>query len=178
MIYADPAWTYRNKKTGGSMKSGASSKYITMSVDEICELPIKEISHKNCVLFLWITQPIMLDNNFGTPHRILNEWGFKTVTMMNWDKDGGGWGFWFRTDNEYLIVAIKGKVKAFHSKYRNIVRHKRLGHSVKPDRFREIIEEVTKQFGKNKKMIELFARRHPMKKDYARKWDYFGDQYK
>jgi hypothetical protein len=41
-----------------------------------------------------------------------------------------------------------------------------------------MVEELTKQFGKNRKMIELFARKHPSKKHYARKWDYFGKEYK
>lgn len=174
VIYADPPHAYKNKKTGGAMASGVSSKYITMEVDEICELPIKEISNKNSVCFLWITTPL-IDNGL----RILEEWGFKYKTFIVWDKqDSGGWGFWFRTATEILLLGVKGNIKAFRSRRTNVLRHKRIGHSVKPDIFREIIEESTKQFGKNKKMIELFARKHQLKKDYVKKWDYFGKDYK
>ena len=35
VIVADPPWQYRNKNTGGSMKSGSSAKYPTMSLEEI-----------------------------------------------------------------------------------------------------------------------------------------------
>lgn len=31
VIYTDPPWQYKNKKTGGSMKSGAAYHYETMS---------------------------------------------------------------------------------------------------------------------------------------------------
>lgn len=178
VIYSDPPYEYRNKKTGGGMNSGSSSKYVTMNIDQICELPVKDLSHKKAVLFCWITTPLLVYNNFEYPHRIFEEWGFKAVTMMTWDKDGGGWGFWFRTDTEHIIIGTKGDVRAFRSRLRNIVRHKKMGHSVKPDIFREHIEKSTTQFGKNRKMIELFARKHPQKKDYARKWDYFGSEYK
>ena len=174
IIYADPPHEYKNKKTGGGMESGVSSKYATMTEDEISALPIRAISKDNAVCFLWVTTPLM-ENGF----RILEAWGFKYKTFIVWDKqDSGGWGFWYRTATEFLLVGVKGKVKAFHSNRTNVVRHKRIGHSVKPDIFREIVEESTKQFGKNKKMIELFARKHPSKKDYARKWDYFGQEYK
>lgn len=40
VIYADPPWEYRNKKTGGSMKSGSLSKYETLTVEEICAMNI------------------------------------------------------------------------------------------------------------------------------------------
>jgi len=174
VLYCDPPHEYKNLRTGGGMESGVSSKYITMSLDEICELPVPNIAHKNSVCFLWITTPL-IENGF----RILEAWGYKYKTLIVWDKsDSGGWGFWVRTATEVLLIGVKGKVKAFHSKRTNVIRHKRIGHSVKPDLFREFVEELTKQFGKNKKMIELFARRHPLKKDYAKKWDYFGLEYK
>ena len=65
IIYADPPWSYKNKRTGGSMKSGASSKYPTMSVDDICDLPVKDIAHENSVLFLWATVPLLPEERHG-----------------------------------------------------------------------------------------------------------------
>lgn len=52
IIYADPSWSYRNKKTGDGMSSGSENKYPTLSLDEIVNIPIKNISDKNSVLFL------------------------------------------------------------------------------------------------------------------------------
>lgn len=177
VFYADPAWEYKNKKTGGGMNSGASSKYKTMSTDEICEVPIRDHSEKNSVLFLWCTTPLIQEG-----FRVMEEWGFKYKTMIVWikeskDLDVTGWGFWFRTATEVLLLGVKGKVEAFHSLRTNVIRHQKMGHSVKPDIFRKIIEESTTQFGKKRKMIELYARSHPNKKEYKRKWSYYGDQY-
>ena len=38
IIYADPPWSYKNKNTGDSMKSGSLAKYPTMTINEICKL--------------------------------------------------------------------------------------------------------------------------------------------
>ena len=53
VIYADPAWTFNNKRTGGSMVSGAAAHYRVMGVEQICALPIEMIAADDCVLFMW-----------------------------------------------------------------------------------------------------------------------------
>ncbi len=54
LIYADPAWQFSNKKTGGSMKSGAAHHYkSTMSVDELKAMPIDDIAADDCILVMW-----------------------------------------------------------------------------------------------------------------------------
>lgn len=57
IIYADPPWTY--EKTGGTKSSRGMAKqfYQTMSVDDIKNLPVKNLSENDCVLFLWVTYP-------------------------------------------------------------------------------------------------------------------------
>ncbi len=57
IIYADPPWYMRNDNYGhiGSTKLsgfGASSRYPTMSCEDICKLPIKKITDTNCALLL------------------------------------------------------------------------------------------------------------------------------
>ncbi len=75
VIYADPPWSYNNKRTGGSMKSGAVSKYPTMSLEDICDMSIP--SDKNAVLFLWATVPLLPE-----AFTVMNAWGFKYKTMI------------------------------------------------------------------------------------------------
>lgn len=102
VIYADPPWEYRNKKTGGSMKSGAESKYSTMSVDEICNLKIP--AAKDSVLFLWCTVPMI---NEGL--KVMSSWGFKYKTMILWRKIMSlGMGFWWRGQCEILLFGVRG----------------------------------------------------------------------
>ena len=56
IIYSDPAWSYNDKQDTPQL-GGAAKHYNTMSLSEICSLPVDEISEKNSVLFLWVTSP-------------------------------------------------------------------------------------------------------------------------
>ena len=45
VIYADPPWSYENKKTGRALDNtganmAAEDKYDTMSLDDLCALPV------------------------------------------------------------------------------------------------------------------------------------------
>ena len=53
IIYADPPWRYEQSKVQGS----AEKHYPTMSIEQLCALPVKEIADKDCILFLWATFP-------------------------------------------------------------------------------------------------------------------------
>ena len=52
IIYADPPWRYECKRTGA-----AEHHYPTMSIDELCALPVERLAEKDCLLFLWATFP-------------------------------------------------------------------------------------------------------------------------
>ncbi len=161
IIYADPPWSYRNKNTGGSMKSGAIAKYPTMTTDEICQLPIRDITAKDSVLFLWATVPLIQD-----AFKVMEAWGYKYKTMLTWRKIMSlGMGFWFRGQTEHLLLGVKGKVKAFRIQKANFVECKVLKHSQKPQQFRDLIEMT----GLNPK-IELFARQK------TEGWDVWGNE--
>ncbi len=161
IIYADPPWQYRNKHTGGSLTSGALSKYPVLSTDDICALPIGFLTDKNCALFLWATVPMIQD-----AFKVMEAWGFKYKTMLFWRKImSWGMGFWYRGQVEICLLGIKGKVKAFRIQKANIVQAKVREHSRKPDEFYELIEMTGLQ-----PRIELFARK---KRDG---WDCWGNE--
>lgn len=165
IIYVDPPWKYRNKKTGGSMSSGSESKYLTMALDEICNLPIADIAYKNCVLFLWATVPLMPE-----AFQVMKVWGFEYKTMITWRKIMSlGMGFWFRGQCEHLLFGIKGKIKAFRLQESNFIQCKVLKHSQKPKEFRQLIERATINMIKRNK-IELFARQK------TEGWDVWGNE--
>jgi len=161
-ILADPPWQYRNKKTGGSMKSGSAFKYLTMSTKEICNLSvIKEISAKDSVLFLWATIPMLQD-----AFKVMDSWGFVYKTSIIWRKIMSlGMGFWFRGQCEICLVGIKGKIKAFRCQKANFIQSKARKHSQKPEEFFNLIEPVISY-----PAIELFAR------ERREKWDSWGNE--
>ena len=96
VLYADPPWDYGGKsqfdKTLNKnlnpdyqkriFLSTSSFKYPTMKFNELVELPIKNITADNCILFLWSTNPHLEQAiNLG------KRWGFeyKTVAFV-WNK--------------------------------------------------------------------------------------------
>lgn len=157
VIYADPPWRFGNKKTGGSMKSGAEAHYKTMSVDEVCGLPVSDICADDCVLFMWwvASQP---EEALG----VMESWGFKLKTMsgFNWvkftkhGKYDFGMGFWTRAGSELCLIATKGKPKKVSGSVRSVVPAPKKKHSQKPDRVRDRIVELCGDVPR----IELFAR--------------------
>lgn len=108
VIYADPPWSYRNKKT----RAAADRHYSTMTIEEIKALPVADIADENCVLFLWATFP-MLPEALET----IRAWGFqyKTAAFV-WAKrnrrsPGWFWGLgnWTRSNPEVCLLAVRGR---------------------------------------------------------------------
>jgi N6-adenosine-specific RNA methylase IME4 len=190
--YVDPPYQFDNKHTGGGMKSGSADHYMTMGIDHICEMPVQEHSEDNAILFLWV--PTSLSSEYGT--QIMKAWDFKFKGKLYWNKDkilypdvikynldnrikealirkDAGWGYYFQGKVEELWFGIRGKVPAFRNRLPNVIFHPRIGHSVKPDIFRRIVEDqFSESFGKKRKMIEGFAR----EAKYKTKWSYFGNE--
>jgi len=161
IIYADPPWSYRNKKTGGSMASGSMAKYPTMSLQEIKSLPISDIAAKDSVLFLWATTPLLPE-----AFEVMKAWGYHYKTSLYWRKIMSlGMGFWFRGQVEQLLFGIKGKIKAFRIQKVNFIQTKALRHSQKPREFRKLIEQTGLL-----PRIELFARQK------TEGWDVWGNE--
>lgn len=110
IIYADPPWRYEQRKVQGA----AENHYPTMSIDELCALPVPELASKDCALFLWATFPQLPE-----ALRLIRAWGFryKTVAFV-WLKRNRkspswfyGMGYWTRSNAEICLLATKGKPK-------------------------------------------------------------------
>lgn len=191
VIYADPPWSYDNKKTGRALNGtgqnmAADDKYFTMSLDELCNMPIKQIVDKDCILFMWAVVPMMPE-----AFKVLQAWGFTYKTMLTWRKImSQGLGYWFRGQCEHLLVAKKGSPKAFRQQVCNYyqseydlindhVHQQKVGsHSQKPHYFRELISKAVSVSFENPKKLELFARsRDGFFPDYEYEgWDVYGNE--
>jgi N6-adenosine-specific RNA methylase IME4 len=151
VIYADPAWSY-NDKQETPMLGGAAKHYNTMSVSEISNLPVKYISEKNSVLFLWVTSPLLED-----AFQVINAWGFKYKTSFIWDKVKHNMGHYNSVRHEILLIATKGSCVPDNKKLYDSVQciERNDNHSEKPIEFLNIIDDIY-QYG-NK--IEMFCRK-------------------
>lgn len=169
IIYADPPWQFNNRKTGGSMKSGAASQYDVMTLDEIKELPIHGITADDCVMVMWwvASQPQKAID-------LANAWGFtiKTMTGFNWvkltkkGKPFFGMWFWTRAGSECALIATKGKPKPSSHSVRSVRAAKVGKHSEKPAEFRDDVVQLCGDLPR----IELFAR------ERAEGCDAFGNE--
>lgn len=185
IIYADPAWSFKTYSEKGKEKKSAENHYNTMSIEDIYKLPIQDIAADDCVLFLWVTNP-MLKEGLETIER----WGFKYKTVgFNWFKknkiaDSWFWGlgYWTRSNTELCLIATKGNISRISKSVHQIIDSEDNGsldgfdsfqivskierHSAKP---RIVREKIVELLG-NLPRIELFAREN------FDGWDSWGNE--
>jgi len=153
VIYADPPWKYNEQQHvdfGNVQETVLGTHYPSMSMQELCDLPVKEMLEDDAVLFLWVTSPL-LEESF----QIIKAWGFKYKTSMVWDKVKHNVGNYVSVRHEFVLICTKGSATPDNKKLHNSVqRIERTKHSRKPEKFREIIDDIY-TYGNR---IELFAR--------------------
>jgi N6-adenosine-specific RNA methylase IME4 len=141
IIYADPPWKYQDKGCNGNCKA----HYKTMSIKELCELPIKDLADDNCVLFLWATYPMLKE-----ALQLIDSWGFKYKSIaFQWIKKNKkgvgnfyGLGRWTRGNTEPCFIAVKGKPQRLSKSIFQIIESPLREHSRKPDIVRQRIIEL------------------------------------
>jgi N6-adenosine-specific RNA methylase IME4/ParB-like chromosome segregation protein Spo0J len=159
VIYSDPAWSYNDKQDTPQL-GGAAKHYDTMSVTEICKLPVNDISEKNSVLFLWVTSPLLED-----AFTVIKAWGFKYKTSFVWDKVKHNMGHYNSVRHEMLLIATKGSCtpdnKKLYDSVQSIERND--NHSEKPIEFLNIIDDLYSYGNK----LEMFCRNIKKEKWYG-----------
>ena len=149
VIYADPPWSYGN--TMPDYMGVQDDHYPVMKIREIAELPVRDMTADDAVLFLWVTSPI-LEESFD----IVRSWGFRYKASFVWDKVRHVMGHYNSVRHELLLVCTRGSclpdVARLFDSVQSIERGK---HSQKPEEFREIIDTIYP----HGRRIELFARR-------------------
>lgn len=164
VIYADPPWKYGDTMSGLDEYGygiAAEKHYITMSIDELCFMPINEKTEKDAVLFLWTTSP-MLEDAF----KVIKAWGFKYKTSFVWDKIKHNMGHYNSVRHEFLLVCTKGSCTPDANKLFDSVQmiERSKEHSEKPEEFRQIIDTLYT----HGKKLEMFARKK------VDGWDHYG----
>lgn len=166
VIYADPPWRYQDKKCNGA----CALHYDTMKIQDIKDLPVKELAAKDCVIFMWITYPMLKEGI-----ELMEAWGFKYKTIgFQWiklNKSGKGkffgLGRWTRGNKEACFIGTRGKPSRKSNKVSQIIEEVIGPHSQKPEVVRDKIREL---MGAELNYIELFARQH------SEGWDCWGNE--
>lgn len=165
VIYADPPWRYDRKRGKGV----AEDHYPTMTIEEICNLPVEELADEDCILFLWTTFPQLLE-----AFKVIKAWGFRYKTLgflwVKLNKKADTWfmgtGSWTRSNAELCLIATKGKPKRMNFSVHQLIISRIEKHSKKPQEAREKIETLMGEVPR----IELFAR------EKAPGWDVWGNE--
>lgn len=165
VILADPPWPYQVYDHDTGHGRSAEAHYNTMSIDDICALPVDELADDNCALFMWCVWPSMFEcrGRESYPERVMNAWGFEYKTKAwSWVKLNKnsmglftGMGFYTRANDEPCLLAVKGSMPVSAHDVMGIIMSPIREHSRKPD----------EQYGKIERLypegpyLELFARR-------------------
>ncbi len=157
IIYADPPWTFKTYSAKGKEKKSAECHYHCMTIEDIYNLPIENIADDSCVLFLWVTFPLLQEGL-----ETIRRWGFSYKTVaFNWvkkNKKSDSWfwglGYWTRSNSELCLLATKGRPARNSRSVHQICDERVMQHSKKPPEIRDKIVELCGDVPR----IELFAR--------------------
>ncbi len=146
VIVVDPPWDYAKRKADPTQRGALP--YASMSLEDIQLLPVPELSHDDCILWLWTTNAHM-PHAFG----IAESWGFKHKTILTWLKDRLGTGDWLRGKTEHCLMCVKGKPTVTLTNQTTAIHGPVREHSRKPDEFYELVNRLCPG-----SKVELFAR--------------------
>ena len=148
IIYADPPWQYKVYSRKGLGRS-AESHYPTMTIEDICALPVDKLADRDCALFLWVTIAfVWVEQN-------------KKADSLFW-----GMGHWTRSNAEFCILATKGNPKRVSASVHQVILSHIERHSKKPQEARDRIVQLMGDLPR----VELFAR------EKYDGWDAWGNE--
>lgn len=169
-ILADPPWQFVNRTGKVAPEHRRLSRYGTMSLQEICALPVDRITAPTAHLYLWVPNALLPEGI-----QVLQAWGFTYKSNIIWHKvrkdggsDGRGVGFYFRNVTEMILFGTRGKnarTLAPGRRQVNYLATRKREHSRKPDEQYEIIESCSPG-----PYLELFAR------GVRKGWSTWGNQ--
>lgn len=157
-ILADPPWRFQNRTGKMAPEHRRLSRYGTMDLDEIRELPVKDVAADPAHLYLWVPNALLPDGL-----AVMKAWGFDYKSNIVWHKirkdggsDGRGVGFYFRNVTELVLFGTRGKNARTLAPGRtqvNLLGTRKREHSRKPDEFYDIVEACSRG-----PRLEIFAR--------------------
>lgn len=168
-ILADPPWQFQNRTGKMAPEHKRLSRYSTITLEDIKEIPVSVVAAENSHLYLWVPNALLKEGL-----EVMEAWGFQYKTNIIWHKirkdggpDGRGVGFYFRNTTEMVLFGVRGKLRTLKSGRTqvNIIKSRKREHSRKPDELYDIIEECSPG-----PYLELFAR------GKREGWDQWGNE--
>ena len=169
-ILADPPWQFANRTGKMAPEHKRLSRYATLTLEKIKEIPVAVACAEQAHLYLWIPNALLREGL-----DVMDAWGFTYKTNIVWHKirkdggpDGRGVGFYFRNTTELVLFGVRGSLRTLKPGRTqvNILKTQKREHSRKPDELYELIERCSPG-----PYLELFARGK-----HSKKWKVWGDE--
>ena len=148
-VLADPPWQFQNRTGKMAPEHKRLSRYGTMTLPEICGLPVEAVAADTAHLYLWVPGSLLPE-----ALTVCGEWGFDYKALLTWVKPGLGLGNYWRVATEHIVFGVRGRLDTQAKDLRNWFNAPRARHSAKPDEFYELVERASPG-----PYIDLFARR-------------------
>lgn len=154
LIMADPPWSFKTRSPKGVTAKGAGGQYACQDIDWIKALPVQGVAARNCLLWLWATNP-MLPQAF----EVMASWGFTFKTAGHWakrtkhGKAAFGTGYILRCAGEPFLIGTRGTVRTTRAT-RSVIEGPVREHSRKPDEAFAAAEALLP----GARRLELFSR--------------------
>lgn len=157
-VMADPPWRFQNRTGKVAPEHRRLDRYSTLSLDDICALPVQDVVADDAHLYLWVPNALLPDGM-----RVMEEWGFRYVSNIVWAKrrkdggpDGRGVGFYFRNVTELILFGVRGRMRTLPPARSqvNMIETRKREHSRKPDEQYGLIEACSPG-----PYLEMFARK-------------------
>lgn len=151
VLYVDPPWRH---DTSIDDSRRIDNDFPTMSLEELCALPVAGLATEDAILFVCATNPLLKQAIAA-----IDAWGFTYQSNVAWDKEVIGLGWWLRSQHELLLIATRGDMPhpPAHARPPSVIRERRREPHRKPDRAYELIEQMYPELRK----VELFLRGKP-----------------
>lgn len=177
-IVADPPWPYATSTSGRfampkpihdiGQRGVETMGFDTMSVADLCALPVKAAAERDAHLYLWTTNAFVVE-----AHEIARAWGFEPKTILTWGKvhqddrtrPSMKTGYWFRSATEHIVFAVRGSLRITGSLPTLFLWPRIAKHSVKPEAFIDVVEQASPG-----PYLEMFSRRQRLG------WDTWGNE--
>lgn len=168
VILADPPWHHASNSTWAPGRN-PRRHYGCLKLQDLCDLPVREIAADNAIRFLWVPWPQLV---IGRHIPLMESWGFEASAHAflwlklrlkadpihyNLPRDlHFGCGHTTRKNSEPVIIGKRGRIDRLRQDFAvpEVIIAPRREHSRKPDELYHRIE----RYAGDVPRIELFAR--------------------
>lgn len=131
-VVADPPWRYNRIYDREKRMFVENTDKQGLSLDEIKQINVKDVTADDSVLFMWTTLPFLKE-----ALDVMETWNYTYKTSLVLVKPSGT-GIWFNTNNELCLLGIRGEIKAFRMPERSTIR----ANVNRPREFYQLIERI------------------------------------